>query len=267
MKIYFNGCSHTIGTPLSVPNPKDAFPYVLGEMYGAKVVCDALMGGSNDRIVRTTIEATSFQKFDLAIIQWSLMDRFETAGTKVHNIHMSRNRKGESDAWDFLQHRPETSLWPSRAHENIPFLDFYENILSQDKKVYNTNRLKLHRKYLTQILVLDGYLKNMGIRTIHMPFTYHNITNTLTKRIEKECELFCNWDMGIYEFLSLKGFELCKKAGPNAGPGEVDGHFETDAHKFIAERLANIIDNNDYDDEVEIDHDIEEIVQAVYDWE
>lgn len=266
MRIYFNGCSHTIGTPLSLPNHRDAFPYILGDMYNAEVVCEALMGGSNERIVRSTIEATTRSDFDLAIIQWTHLDRFESVGMPSHRIHSSRNRRGETDEFGFIQHRPESSTWISRAKEDIPYRNFYRHIMGTNDESRSRNIIRMHRKYLTQILGLDGYLKNMGIRTIHIPFQGYKMENSLSRRIESECELAAPLNIGLFGLLRNRGYDICKKSSSRDAKGEFDGHFEADGHKETAFHISKIIDNNNTE-EMPIDYEIEEAVQGVYDWE
>ena len=77
MHIFFNGCSLSWGDELE-NKLEDRFSTLVANHYQANHVNISDCGRSNDAIARTTMEwfAAGF-KTDLAIIQWSVISRFD----------------------------------------------------------------------------------------------------------------------------------------------------------------------------------------------
>ena len=72
MNILLNGCSHTEASECD----KGLAEY-FAEILNAKVVNISKGGGSNHRILRTTLEYCENNPVDLVIIGWSTHERFE----------------------------------------------------------------------------------------------------------------------------------------------------------------------------------------------
>ena len=73
MKLYFNGCSHTFGDDLDCPQIQ-SWPAIVGNKTGYSHFNDAVSGGTNDRIVYSTIK--HIDQFDQFYIAWTYTSRF-----------------------------------------------------------------------------------------------------------------------------------------------------------------------------------------------
>ena len=76
--LYTIGDSFTYGDELD--NPKDAWPYLLGNQLGYEVHNHARNGASNDYIVKTTVEYLENNNPDIIIIGWTTPDRIDIGG-------------------------------------------------------------------------------------------------------------------------------------------------------------------------------------------
>lgn len=78
MHIFFNGCSYTWGDELE-NREEERYSRVVSTHYNAKETNIAANGNSNDAIARTTMEwFAQGNTCDLAVIQWTVISRFET---------------------------------------------------------------------------------------------------------------------------------------------------------------------------------------------
>ena len=74
--IYWNGCSFVRGMEVK-DRPKDIFANIVSEEFNQPWWDNAKVGGSNDRIWRTTVDDMIRKPADLVIIVWSGFNRFE----------------------------------------------------------------------------------------------------------------------------------------------------------------------------------------------
>ena len=74
--IYWNGCSFVRGMELE-NRPDDSFAHKVSAKFNQDYRDNSKVGGSNDRIWRTTLDDCLREKPDLAIIVWSNMNRWE----------------------------------------------------------------------------------------------------------------------------------------------------------------------------------------------
>ena len=74
--IYWNGCSFVRGMEIKV-RPRDVFANIVSKEFGQSWWDNAKVGGSNDRIWRTTLDDCIRTKPDLVIIVWSGLNRWE----------------------------------------------------------------------------------------------------------------------------------------------------------------------------------------------
>ena len=79
--IYWNGCSFVVGYEVK-ERPKDTFAGLVGTHFMTPWWQNAKVGGSNDRIWRTTMDDMIRQPADLVIIVWSGLNRFEYLNEK-----------------------------------------------------------------------------------------------------------------------------------------------------------------------------------------
>ena len=80
--IYWNGCSFVVGSEVK-ERPRDTFAGLVGTHFMTPWWQNAKVGGSNDRIWRTTMDDMIRQPADLVIIVWSGLNRFEYLNEKA----------------------------------------------------------------------------------------------------------------------------------------------------------------------------------------
>ena len=73
--IYLNGCSFVKGSEL--PRPRQHFGRQVANHFGKEFKNRAKVGGSNDRIARTTLTGVEMYNPELVIIMWTFINRFE----------------------------------------------------------------------------------------------------------------------------------------------------------------------------------------------
>ena len=73
--IYWNGCSFVQG--MEVEDRKNHFPYLVGSHFEQETWRNSKVGGSNDRIWRTTMDDMIRNPMPLVVILWSGPNRFE----------------------------------------------------------------------------------------------------------------------------------------------------------------------------------------------
>lgn len=232
MKIYFNGCSHSRGTHLSLPDIRKSFPFLLSNsLLPEDWKFEPKSSGSNERIYRRTIEFFARNNFDLAVIQWTDVARFETPIFSDYSFHKSMNDEG------WLQHNPVSSIWDSRKDMDIPWRNYYKDNYQKILERDNIHVSRLHNKTLAQIMGLSGFLKSIGVRSIHLPYDgLRGADHKLRELAVENVEFLIHPSNGLQNTLFQYGFDICRKSD-NPGSGEVDGHFMEDAHEQISEWL------------------------------
>lgn len=223
MKLFVNGCSHTEGTKLSLDGDLTrAWPHKLAKMLDAELVSFACAGSSNDRIIRTTVEEVSIDPLpaDLAIIQFTGVERFEGI---------------QEDGSGFLQFLPR----PHLSKDVTDHVQLDKDTTSFVKRFFNPFNEKqkelLSVKLLTQILSLQNLFENHNI-----PYIFINwykipseLKNTKLYQVIDWSRFITNED-DMNSILNSHEFKLSKK---RRSDGTLDLHFQSDAHKFIAEAL------------------------------
>lgn len=165
MILYANGCSMTYGAELredpathmcldDAYREKHSWPGVLGELLGAdRVVNDAISGGSNDRILRTTMQSVSRLLREhpadeiLVAVAWSSPNRREFCSNRI--LH-----EGHGDPWIQMLHNWTNTAFPSHAElHRIYFRHFW-------------NDLEDAARFVTQVVSLQSYLACSGVRYV-----------------------------------------------------------------------------------------------------
>lgn len=100
MHILFNGCSYTWGDELE-NRIQDRFSTLVADHYKAEHCNLSDCGRSNDAITRTTMQwFADGNTTDLAIIQWSIVSRFEGYDQlNKHYIHVTVDKRGKWDTF------------------------------------------------------------------------------------------------------------------------------------------------------------------------
>jgi hypothetical protein len=134
MSILAIGCSFTAGAELSNP-AESAWPNLIGKLSNSTVKNLGLSGASNDRTFRLVVEETAQQRFDLVIVQWTEPSRMEIWNEQTRrlvNVNVGKM----------------FSIMPG-----FEWLEtYYQNHYSD---------LHAHKKWATQIISLQGYLKSI----------------------------------------------------------------------------------------------------------
>jgi hypothetical protein len=211
MSILAVGCSFTAGAEL--PNPAEsAWPNLIAKLNNRSVKNLGLGGASNDRIFRLVVEETAQQRFDLVIVQWTEPSRME--------IWNSRQRNA-MDVNIGKMHSQQFGLNWLETYYQHHYDDFHA-----------------HRKWATQILSLQGYLKS-----IDQPYVMVSL-NGLDQKLYTGAwnsvqYLWDGVDTMYYPGWPFEGITMWQGNCPK-GPG---GHPLELGHERIAEKINEHIRN------------------------
>jgi len=208
--LYTNGDSFTFGTGVQ---PHTAWPSLLAQYLNCDLVNDAVPGGSNHRIIRTTLDFLSKHKPSFVVIAWSSYLRTEWPSRSLTPQHLHNLDYND---------RPIIQVQPNyaRYHKNDQTIveSFYENI----------NKEWLIDNYLNQVLLLQSFLKCSKIRYVFV--------NALD-----------NFDQDFYrkpksklvtgEFLGWPN--QCFNHWFNASQRLPDGHLNEQGHLRLAEMILD----------------------------
>lgn len=222
MFLYANGCSMTAGSEAENDekiNYKDSFPAVISNMLGWEHLNAALPGGSNSRIIRTTIlwvENWLISEKDPAelfvLINWTGNDRLEV-------MH-------QNETYPLLVHDLD-----SEEYQKIPPMvrRYYESYLGA---VDNRDMIALQN-----ILLMESYLKSKNINYLFLNAIESWPTNLIQNRkliydaLDKKHYLDGGRDRGhMREWLRSQGYPFAPKL-----------HFRKDAYKAYAEMIVEYL--------------------------
>ena len=197
------GDSFTYGSELA--DRLNAWPYLLDRT----VKNQGKAGSSSDRIFRITVEETATTKFDFVIVAWSFPDRKEVF---------------QND------HRQNGPICINHSFSNgMPWVSDYFK--------YSYDRDFAFRKWFTQIIALQGYLKSIDQKYLFCNvaglqrdyFKYSQELGHLLNKIDQD--FYVGWpENGMLEWT---------KDTPT-GPA---GHFLDEGHKLVAEKINEHIRN------------------------
>jgi hypothetical protein len=160
MRLYFNGCSHTCGDDLDVPETQ-AWPALLAKEHNCDFLNDAVSGNANDHIIYRTIK--NAHEFDKIYIAWTYIERF------------TRYRSDNNHVVNFVP-RLINALY-----SNDP--DF----VNYGKIHYVTwyNQLYSFKLWLQNIILLQRYLESLN-----KPYVMVNVDNNNIDRWTTSWENF-----------------------------------------------------------------------------
>ena len=206
MFFYFNGCSHTYGADLE--NIEDErFSTLVSNHYNADHLNDATRGSSNDKIVRKTFEFLENNKCDYGIIMMTYHVRMELVNPVKgsHNHHFSPNR-------------PECKLFYKRFYnDDVGSINYYRNrfLLEQE----------FRRRGIPLILLQINYVSGDNVYKRMCDGELHTITSSPHENHE-----------------TLLGHVKTRKYFYHKGMNELNGHFNVDGHRKVADLIINQID-------------------------
>ena len=214
--LYTVGDSFTYGQEL--PNPEQqAWPVLLADRLGYRLINDGRPGVGNEYIVKQTIKAVAKYKPELVVVAWTSCGRQEHADEHgVYDIWPGCNSRAFSeDRSGKLEYR----------HELIKYI------------TVNNNAEHEYRRWLRQVILLQSFLQNHGIEYI-MCNVFDN-----QHRFGKHYR----YNQGYYELIDHTKFV----GWPNDGfvewaydtPHGPGGHPLEQGHKQIAEKIYEACNN------------------------
>ena len=140
--LYTVGDSFTYGQEL--PNPAtQAWPVLLADRLGYRLINDGRPGVGNEYIVKQTIKAVATHKPKLAVIAWTSCGRQEHA-----------DEHGVYDVWPGCN----SKKFENNQYKNRSELIKYITANNNDEHEY--------RRWLRQVILLQSFLQNHGIEYI-----------------------------------------------------------------------------------------------------
>jgi len=208
MNILTVGDSFTYGEELS--DISNAWPFLLGRELCSHVVNLGEPAASNDKIVRKTLEhvVNYHIKPDLVVIGWTSPGRLEFA-----------DDAGYYDVWPGYNgnlYNRDNAVWRSEICRYI--------------SVYH-NRTHLCIKYIHQIILLQNFFKQRGIKYLMMDihaFDYYKTQNN--EYMENYFNLI---DKDFFIGFNQEGMMEWTYGTPR-GP---NGHFLDQGHEIVAEKI------------------------------
>lgn len=252
--IYWNGCSFVRG--MEVGKKKHKFAWSVSEEFNQECINHAKVGGSNDRIWRTTInDVPQFFQPALVVIMWTGINRMEYLEWAPLSSHEFIWRAAN---WANFNWNPKTGVIDKEnsyiTRNPVPGVvkkslqDYMVNVRNMPfNLIYN-----LHYMYTTNI-----YLKSLGINVLnytmsntpylHLPEylerTFREGANFVweTPQIDKK-----EWFKRL-PFLKEEGmYDMCKKAGVPFG--EKDHPLEQ-GHALMHDRIVKDIRKHGFNKE------------------
>jgi phage anti-repressor protein len=212
--LYTVGDSFTYGQEL--PNPEQqAWPVLLADRLGYRLINDGRPGVGNEYIVKQTIKAVAKYKPELVVVAWT-----------------SCGRQEHADEWGAYD------IWPgcsSRVFDEDPKLQYRKELIKYI--TVNNNAEHEYRRWLRQVILLQSFLQNHSIEYI-MCNVFDN-----QHRFGKHYKD----NQGYYELIDhtkfvgwpTDGFVEWAYDTPH-GPG---GHPLEQGHKQIAEKIYEACNN------------------------
>ena len=194
------GDSFTYGSELD-NRLEHAWPYLLGKHLNCPVENLAQCGGSNDMMVRVLLEQLSHRGYDLVIIAWASIARFE--------------------AWNEFSKIPMSVLPGGMGR--LPWVpDYYK---------YSFNEQFEFKRWAHQVLLVQQYLKSRS-----QPYLFVNVAglNYLESNLDS---IWSQYDPDYFVGWPQQGLiELCHSAPIGAG-----GHPLELGHQRIADEIKKYI--------------------------
>lgn len=209
--LYVNGDSFTYGTGV---DSKDTWPSLLAEKLDLNLVNDAVPGGSNARVIRTTLAFLARHQPSLVVIAWSSFLRTEWPSHGLEPQHLHEMDFGHSP---IIQVQPNYTKY--RNNDLPAITQYYQNI--------NTNWAI--DNYINQVLLLQSYLKYSKIQYVFMNAldNYDADVYRSSNKVKLVTEEFLGWPNQCFNQWFRKDQRL------------PDGHLNTDGHRVLAEKLYN----------------------------
>jgi len=208
--LYTVGDSFTYGQEL--PNPEQqAWPVLLADRLGYRLINDGRPGVGNEYIVKQTIKAVAKHKPKLVVVAWT-----------------SCGRQEHDDEWGAYD------IWPGcsgRVFDEDPKLQYRKELVKYI--TVNNNAGHEYRRWLRQVILLQSFLQNHSIDYI-MCSAFDN-----QERYNANEEYIGLIDHTKFVGWPTDGFVEWAYGTPH-GPG---GHPLEQGHKQIAEKIYEACNN------------------------
>ncbi len=238
--IYWNGCSFVQG--MEVEQRKDQFPYLVGSHFKQDTWRNSKVGGSNDRIWRTTMDDMTRTPMPLVVILWSGPNRFEF-------LNLSTNI-WRSAVW--VSHRFNRATLKLTDDSEVHFhpdlsLKQWQGLNGYAKEVRNPKMNLIYT--LHYMMSTKHFLEAKGIPYLFYTMSSGQLTNMLDYLDEDRLEgANIVWEVPhmkkedyIRELPCLEEepfYDMCKKAKVPFGPRD---HPLEEGHKLMANRIIGDI--------------------------
>lgn len=238
--IYWNGCSFVRG--MEVENrPDDVFANLVSKEFGQTWYDNAKIGGSNDRIWRTTTDDMIRNPAKLAIIVWSGLNRFE---------FLDRRNAWRSAVW--VKYMFDKKSLKVNDHSEV---HFHPTMNLQEWKAINeyaihVRNMRYNLLYSLHYMISTKYfLEAKGI-----PYLFYNMSDGQfnpskrildEERVEGANTLWRIQHMKLEDYMKElphmkeEGFyDMCKRKKVPFGPKD---HPLEEGHRLMAKRIIGDI--------------------------
>jgi len=213
--LYCNGDSWAWGSELGDESEAHrlaySFPGLLSKHYNLPLLNSASPGGSNQRIVRTTVEDISRLLLEgrkpLVIITWTLIHRFELFSQVKNNwTNFSASTRGDDQ-------KLAEKIWTRYSSDETDVINF-----------------------LTQVVLLESFLKKNNI-----PYLMLNTFDTKTVLLRQDIKDLFVSQMDLTYYMVTMALRHYVMNFPNIdwGPGD---HPLENGHELVADFLKTHID-------------------------
>ena len=208
------GCSYTYGQGLDNPEAH-AWPRPLSTRLGIPLTNHSIIGASNDYIYRTVIEATADRSWDLVIVQWSEISRYE-----FYNWVDPTKPKGpvqisvQQSSGDTAYNKWVKHLYTDQYHDELRIQQFFCQVLGLQSWLKTRNQ-----RYL--FLSMNGFLR-------HDLAVFEPALKPLTAQLDQSCIL--GWPDTGMSLWSKHHLLPCR-------------HPTVQGHEIIAEKIYEHIGN------------------------
>lgn len=251
--IYWNGCSFVRGMEIK-NRPDDIFANIVSQHFNQPWWDNAKVGGSNDRIMRTTTEDMYLKPAKLAIIIWSGLNRFEFLS---HNPK-SRYPGGVWRSAVWVTHRFNKKTLEIDPSSEVHFHPELTREQWNGLQGYATRIRNMRSNLISSLhnmLAVKHMLELKGI-----PYLFYNMSDgqwlpskeTLNEeRWEGANNLWQTEHFKLDDYLELLPhmkeqafYDMCKEAGVEFGPRD---HPLEDGHQLMAKRIIEDIYDKGFD--------------------
>tara|TARA_B100000902_G_scaffold399876_1_gene473258 strand:- start:1387 stop:2187 length:801 start_codon:yes stop_codon:yes gene_type:complete len=260
MKLYANGCSYTAGhgevhdnNGNLVPPQTFTWPYQMGI---ENVINNSRRGGSNDRILRTTMKYFNENSADdyVAIIQWTSPVRFErffplfncwTEYCNTSAMEVNRTLKETKNNMGYSLHVDDETVQrkffkDSIEHDNYNLQETATKVLMYAKEI-NDYLIDFYKTVIIMQQFLES--KNIPYLFTSMSFFNHLKKDKIYNGIDKFEIDTTPYERNLYETLNQSAWnnEPISSLAKDNVVSETNLHPNEEGHKIIAGSLVSTL--------------------------